>query len=167
MFKLISKKKCKAKLQLDNILQIINWQDFRSLTTPDCLENGGQEKLQHTASGSVNLSKYFYKNNFSLVHIFELFIPHIPSIPLICMSSWAEHPCDEPLVLKSSAFLPKDAIQILVFSVSHEKKKVWKHWSREILAFVHQETCTIYSNIAHSSKKSLRSQTSNDQRTDQ
>lgn len=61
MFKLISKKKCKSRLQWDTILQIVYSQDFRIVTTPDHPENVGQEKFQQPASGSVNLSTYLEK----------------------------------------------------------------------------------------------------------
>lgn len=47
----ISKKRCKSSLRLDTILQIVDYQDLRCLTTPDYAGNVGPEKLQHTTSG--------------------------------------------------------------------------------------------------------------------
>ena len=67
-------------------------QDLIHLTTPDGLDNVGQEKPQHPASGSVNMRIYFLKKQFIIsLHFLNLCFPR-PVAPLIGTSASAEPP---------------------------------------------------------------------------
>ena len=57
--------------------QTVGQQDLIHLTTPDGLDNVGQEQLQHPASGSVNMRIYFKKKKQFIIslHILNLCFP--------------------------------------------------------------------------------------------
>ena len=58
--------------------QTVGQQDLIHLTTPDGLDNVGQEKLQHPASGSVNMRIYFKKKKKTIYHQLAYFEPLLP-----------------------------------------------------------------------------------------